>query len=65
MEPYFTMILLLYNNNNNNKSEELITVVWYPNRWWDWGLSEDEKRVVKVCVGSMQFEGIGAFLHLI
>ena len=49
MEPYFTMILLLYNNNNNNnnnnnKSEELIIVAWYPNRWWDWGLSEDEKK---------------------
>ena len=25
-------------------SEELMPVVWHPNRWWDWCMSEDEKK---------------------
>ena len=27
-------------------SEELIHVVWHPNRWWDWCMSEDEKKEI-------------------
>ena len=25
-------------------SEELMPVAWHPNRWWDWCVSEDEKK---------------------
>ena len=24
--------------------EELIPIAWHPSRWWDWCMSEDEKR---------------------
>ena len=24
--------------------EELMRVVWYPSRWWDWCVPEDEKK---------------------
>ena len=27
-------------------SEELMPVVWNPNRWWDWCMSEDEKKEI-------------------
>ena len=45
-------------------------VAWHPNRWWDWCMSEDERkrnkfnvywRVVKVCVGNAQYEGTETF----
>ena len=25
-------------------NEKLMPVVWHPNRWWDWSVSEDEKK---------------------
>ena len=27
-------------------SEELMSVSWNPNRWWDWCMSEDEKKEI-------------------
>ena len=24
--------------------EELIPIAWHPSRWWDWCMSEDEKK---------------------
>ena len=54
-------------------SKELILTLWHPNKWWDWCMSEDEKkrnksnvywRVVKMCVGSMQYVGIETFYLL-
>ena len=27
-------------------SEELMLVAWYPNKWWDWCISEDEKKKI-------------------
>ena len=27
-------------------SEELIAIAWHPNRWWEWCLSEDEKKEI-------------------
>ena len=27
-------------------SEELMPVAWLPNRWWDWCMSEDEKKEI-------------------
>ena len=27
-------------------SEELIPAVWHPKRWWDWCVSEDEKKEI-------------------
>ena len=24
--------------------EELMPIAWHPSRWWDWCMSEDEKR---------------------
>ena len=47
-------------------------VGWHPNRWWDWGMSENEKRetdpmfirVIKQWVGSIQVGGIETFLPL-
>ena len=27
-------------------NEELMPVAWHPNRWWDWWVSEDEKKVI-------------------
>ena len=27
-------------------NEELLTVVWHPNRWWDWCELEDEKKEI-------------------
>ena len=27
-------------------SEELTPVVWHPNRWWDWCMSEDEEKEI-------------------
>ena len=24
--------------------EELAPIIWHPSRWWDWCMSEDEKR---------------------
>ena len=24
--------------------EELLPIAWYPSRWWDWCVSEDEKK---------------------
>ena len=24
--------------------EELSPIVWYPSKWWDWCISEDEKK---------------------
>ena len=40
-------------------SEELMTVTWHLNRWWDWCVSEDEKKeidptFIEVWVGSIQ-----------
>ena len=29
-------------------SEELMPVVWHPNRWWDWCISEDEKKEISI-----------------
>ena len=26
--------------------EELMPVAWHPNRWWDWWVSEDEKKEI-------------------
>ena len=26
--------------------EELMPVAWHPNRWWDWCMSEDEKKEI-------------------
>ena len=43
-------------------NEELMTISWHAKRWWDWCVSEDEKkrkrsnfywRVLKLCVGSI------------
>ena len=28
--------------------EELIPIAWHPSRWWDWCMSEDEKRDRKI-----------------
>ena len=25
-------------------SEKLMPIAWHPNRWWDWCMSEDEKK---------------------
>ena len=45
-------------------------IAWHPKRWWDFCMSEDEKKevnpafnegLVKVCVGSIQYEGIETF----
>ena len=44
-------------------------VAWYPNRWWDWCISEDEKKEIDSifieellkCVGIIQFGGIRRF----
>ena len=27
--------------------EELLPIAWYPSRYWDWCMSEDEKRRVE------------------
>ena len=27
-------------------SEELMTIVWHTNRWWDWCVSEEEKKEI-------------------
>ena len=27
--------------------EELLPSIWYPSRWWDWCISEDEKKETK------------------
>ena len=27
-------------------SEELMPITWHPNRWWDWYMSEDEKKEI-------------------
>ena len=27
-------------------NEELMPVAWRPNRWWDWCMSEDEKKEI-------------------
>ena len=27
-------------------SEELMLRAWHPNRWWDWCISEDEKKEI-------------------
>ena len=27
-------------------SEELMLVAWHPSRWWDWCMSEDEKKEI-------------------
>ena len=29
-----------------NVTEELMPVAWHPNRWWDWCVSEDEKKEI-------------------
>ena len=50
-------------------NEELIPIAWHHNRWCDFWVSEDEKknrsnvywRVLKVCVGSIQYGGIQTF----
>ena len=40
-------------------NEKLILVAWHPNRWWDWCVSEDEKKEtdtikeLKRCVSSI------------
>ena len=45
-------------------------VAWHPKKWWNFCMSEDDKKrnranfywkVLKVCVGSMQYEGIETF----
>ena len=39
-----------YNNYKKRKAqkakiyEELLPIAWHPLRWWDWCMSEDEKR---------------------
>ena len=53
-------------------SEELMPTVWHSKRWWNLCISEDEEknrstfywRVVKVCVGSVQYGGIETFCLL-
>ena len=42
-------------------SKELITVAWHPKRCWNCCMSEDEKKEVVVCVGSIQYGGIETF----
>ena len=27
-------------------NEELMAIAWHPKRWWDWCLSEDEKKEI-------------------
>ena len=27
-------------------NEELMPVAWHPNRWWDWCVSENEKKEI-------------------
>ena len=27
--------------------EEFLPIAWHPSRWWDWCVSEDEKRWLK------------------
>ena len=29
-------------------NKELMPEAWYPNRWWDWCLSEDEKKEISL-----------------
>ena len=33
-------------NLKKELSEKLIPVAWHPNRWWDWCMSEDEKKEI-------------------
>ena len=51
-------------------SEELMPIAWHPERWWNFCMSEDEKKrnrtefywvVEQVCVGSIQYRGIETF----
>ena len=38
-------------------SEELMPAARHPNRWWDWCMSEDEKKEID----PIQYEGIETF----
>ena len=29
--------------------EELMSVAWHPDRWWDWCVTEDEKKEPEIC----------------
>ena len=66
------LILNLKNTKalKNELNEELMPIAWHPKRWWNVYMLEDEKkinynqfllRVVKVCVGSIQYGGIKTF----
>ena len=33
-------------HKSEEASEELMPVAWHPNRWWDWCMSEDEKKEI-------------------
>ena len=43
-------IIVWYNGYQKRKSrkakikEELMPIVWHPSRWWDWCISEEEKK---------------------
>ena len=47
------IIVSWYNSYKHHKSckkeisKELFPVAWYPRRWWDWSVSEDEKKKKK------------------
>ena len=48
MSDFWLGILNLKNAKYLEKelNEELISVAWHPNRWWDWCVSEDEKKEI-------------------
>ena len=34
-----------YKELKKELSEELMPVAWHPDRWWDWCMSENEKKI--------------------
>ena len=34
-------------NSLKKVDKELMPVAWYPERWWDWSMPEDEKNGVQ------------------
>ena len=62
MSDFWVGILNLQNAKNYKKkiSEELMLVAWQPSRWWDWWVSEDQKKeIVPIFIKELQIIIIG------
>ena len=48
LSDFWVGILNLKNANNFKKiSEELTPIAWYPKRWWNFCMLEDEKKEIE------------------